>query len=226
MRVYVATCDKYDHLMPGFAYLFNKYWGAEQQVDVLGFRSPPIALPKNFKFHSMQPVETKAWTTNLGTFLRTQSDPYFTFLLDDYWLTQPVDMNRVAVMEDEVKTGAVKGDLSTNTAYFQHHLYRNGLVLATRSAQYRTSTQPCIWSRDFMLDLMVPGLNPWQFELQHNPAARRGDIVGPTEQIYEFANMYYKGAPASYMIDKIKAEDMSTLSAMGAFKHIPGYTER
>ena len=35
MHIYVATCDKYDHLMPGFAHQFNKYWSPQQQVDNL-----------------------------------------------------------------------------------------------------------------------------------------------------------------------------------------------
>lgn len=49
MEIYVSTCDKYDHLLPGFAHLFNKYWGPDQEVHVLGFRQPPdLPAKKSF----------------------------------------------------------------------------------------------------------------------------------------------------------------------------------
>ena len=213
MTVYVATCDKYDHLIPGFAHQFNKYWGADQAVVVLGFRTPARPLPANFSFHSMEPVETRPWSTNLAMFFDTVQDPWFTFLLDDYWLRRPVDRADVARMEREVIAGAVKGDLSENTKNFAHTPLADGLVLAAPQAQYRTSTQPCIWTRKFMLTLLVPGLNPWQFELQNNAAVKHGRIVGPAHQIYDYANIYYKGHPAQYMIDTLTADDRAALKA-------------
>jgi len=33
-KVILITSDKYDYLLPGMAYLFNKYWSAEQEVIV------------------------------------------------------------------------------------------------------------------------------------------------------------------------------------------------
>ncbi len=215
MRIIVATCDRYDHLMPGFARQFNKYWNPNQAVDVLGFREPPRELPGNFVFHAMEPVETRSWTDNLRTWFSRQADDHFVFLLDDYWLVKPVDMELVSRMEREVDRGAVKGDLSRNTLNFDHVKRADGLIEATPGAQYRTSTQPCIWKRGFMLNLLVPGLNPWQFELQDNPATRVGRIVGTDTQIYEFANMYYKGTVAQYMVDLISPEDMADLRSYG-----------
>ena len=223
MRVYCATCDKYSHLMLGFAHQFNKYWGKEQIVDILGFSQPIDKLPDNFIFHSMESVETRPWTNNLHSYLSTQSDPYFTFLLEDYWLKEPVDQTKVDIMEQEVIRGAIKGDLSENTAYFKHTDYNDNLVIASPNACYRTSTQPCIWKSKFMIDLLVPGLDPWQFELQNNPAIVDGRIVGPKEQIYKYANVMYKGKPHHYMIDLISKEDMFELKSIGAFKNVPGY---
>lgn len=220
MRVIVATCDRYDHLMPGFAHQFNKYWGTDQVVDVLGFRQPPRQLPDNFVFHQMEPVETRSWTANLRMFMESIQDPHFTFLLDDYWLTEPVDKAAVTTMERFVIAGAVKGDLSENTLNFAHSKLSGGFVLASPNAHYRTSTQPCVWSRRYMLNLLQGDLNPWQFELQDNPKISEGRIVGPSRQIFRFANIYFKGSPAGYMIDKINADDHAELRALGMFEGI------
>jgi len=220
MTIFVATCDKYDHLLPGFCRQFNKYWGEHQMVTILGFRTPP-ELPANFQFHSMEPVETQPCTTNLHRFFSSIEDPHFTFLLDDYWLIAPVNPLEIHMMEREVVIGgAVKGDLSQNTLNFEHLALPNGLVEAAPSAHYRTSTQPCIWSRQFFLELMSPGMNPWEFELQDSETKQHGRIVGPRHQIYQFANVYYKGAPDTYMIEKILFEDREALFEMGAFKGI------
>jgi len=85
MTVYVTTCDKYSHLLKGFAYLFNKYWGAEQAVVVLGFAKPDFELPPNFKFHSMEEKETRPWTDNLKTYFES---------IDGYAVVGNVDVNR------------------------------------------------------------------------------------------------------------------------------------
>ena len=214
MKIYLATCDHYDHLLKGFSYLFNKYWGEGQEVDVLGFRRPE--LPDNFKFHQLEERETRAWTTNLRLFFETIEDPYFVFLLDDYWLTEPVNMDDVRLMEEQVRGGAVKGDLSSNTQYFDH-TQEGGFVVATPSAQYRTSTQPAIWNRDHLLSLLQKDQNPWQFELQNDAvAARKGRLVGLPRQVYKYANVYYKGKP-HHMVDKISPEDKAELIKLGAF---------
>lgn len=215
MRVIVTTCDKYDHLLPGMAWTFNKYWGQAQRVDVLGFRPPP-ALPPNFAFHSLAAKETQPWSTHLRTFFLAQPDEYFVWLLDDYWLIKPVNHNEVAVMEGVVKNDkADKGDLSKNTIAFEHTEYPKnpGLVLASQTANYRTSTQPCIWRRSYLLHLMQPGLNPWQFELSGLASNDGGVIVGPQRQIYVYANVCYKGKP-HHMIDLIPADDRRQLDQL------------
>ncbi len=217
MRVIVATCDKYDHLLLGFAHQFNKYWGAHQDVVVLGFRQPPDPLPQNFSFHSMDPVETKAWTANLRSYFLQQADTHFVWLLDDYWLVKPINHAMVRKVEDQVIRGAVKGDLSLNTQHFKHSVEGDWLVADTE-AQYRTSTQPAIWRRRYLLSLLQKDLNPWEYELQNSPRlTKRGRIVGTRQQIFDYANVYYKGAP-HHMINLISAEDKAELMAIGAFK--------
>lgn len=218
MKIYVSTCDKYMHLMSGFAHLFNKYWGSDVQVDVLGF-TEPAGLPCNFNFNRLEETETRAWTTNLRDFFSRQPDHHFVFLLDDYWLTAPVDLNAVSAMEKLMyEPGVVKADLSLNSMEFGHVPYRDALVQATVDAQYRTSTQPCIWSRKFMLDLLTPGLNPWEFELQKNCVKEQGVIVGSNTQIYKYANVCLRGMVNYDELKKISSEDMAELNELGAIK--------
>jgi len=216
MRIILATCDKYDHLLLGFATQFNKYWGADQRVTILGFRQPPKPLPDNFEFVSMEPVETRQWTTNLRIYFEAQTDTHFVFLLDDYWLIKPVCRADVALVERQVILGADKGDLSKNTQYFAHQR-RGEWLIANWDAQYRTSTQPAIWRREHLLSLLQLDVDPWQFELQHTSAVSEGLIMGTDRQIYDYANVYFKGKP-HHQVDLISAEDKAELLALGAFE--------
>lgn len=212
MRILVSTCDKYDHLLPGFSMQWNRYWGVP--VTVLGFRQPP-PLPENFSFISMG-VENMSWSAHLRDAIKDIRDDAIVLLFDDYWLTASVDESKVSRMRAFVKGFADKADLSRNTEHFAHKAFGGDLIEATKDAQYRTSTQPAIWSRAFLLKLLGTGeYNPWQFELQHRPEVSEGRVVGTREQIVKFANIYYKGTPAEYMIDTIPPEDMAELQAAG-----------
>jgi hypothetical protein len=169
----------------------------------------------------MEPVETQSWTTNLNKFFSQQQEDHFVFLLDDYWMTESIDHDMVSKMEREVVCGAVKGDLSDNTTVFAHEAYRPGFVIASPNAQYRTSTQPCVWNRQYMLELLKPGLNPWQFEEQeNNPTIPTGRIIGPTYQLFKYANIYLKGKPDGSKIKLINEQDYTELVELGMFTNI------
>ena len=212
------------HLIKGFAYLFNKYWGEDQAVVVLGFTAPSFELPSNFTFHSMEPVETRAWTDNMREYFASITDDHFVFMFDDYWLTEKIDLDEVAEMETLVIEGAVKADLSNNTNHFSHTT-RGEYVVADIPTHYRTSTQPAVWSREWLIGILKPRLNPWEFELQGpSKELNSGDLIGKPRHIFDFANVYYKGAPAEYMIDRLSAADKNALIELNAFDKFEGYT--
>lgn len=219
MTIIVSTCDRYDHLLPGFAMQWNQYWGAD--VTVLGFRQPPV-LSANFTFVSMG-VENMSWSAHLRQAIAPIDDDRILLLFDDYWLMEPVDSSKVermnAWLDDQ---DVIKADLSRNTEHFSHHDLGNGFIEAAQDAQYRTSTQPCIWRKSHLLRLLGTGeYNPWQFELQVTPDAKCGRVIGTHEQLVTFANVYYKGAPHCYMIEKISASDLAALQASGAMDAFP-----
>jgi len=221
VKIYVSTCDNYDHLLPGFAWLFNKYWGKDQKVTILGFRPPPT-LPDNFTFHSFAPVETKTWAEYLHMYFKSQKRVrQFIFLFDDYWLTEPINKSRVISMLRQVQKGAAKGDLSENVHHFAHKKEGN-LVIAAQTAQYRCSTQPAFWNRKHMLRLLREHGSPWQFELQSAQVNDGQRLVGTDTQIYVYANVYYKGKPHTHMLKKIKKEDFEVLERQGFLKGMPG----
>lgn len=211
MRTFVNTCDKYDHLLPGFAYLFNKYWGADIPVTVLGFR-PAAGLPPNFSYQQLEGRQTD-WTSSRRKIVeQVPVDEPVLWLLDDYWFYAPVHhtiVNELCVMLKNKEI--VKGDLSNNTknlgaAPFKGHI---NYVLANDNAPYRSSTQTALWNRDWLLKLMVPGCTIWEFEIQGQGRAHDGQRIAAYDHtVCRYANIYYKGGIENFQLDKLAVTDL------------------
>ena len=168
MPVYLATSDKTMKILPATAYCINKFWPG-QEVNILGFSNPTFNLPENFFYHSlgvMTPVNE--WSNPIREFMKTHAPNYFVFGLDDMLPIKPIDTDLIGWLTD---------------TYCDHNLGRIGLtndirkrkcekrvfdkftaVIATQDVPYRVSTQYSIWSKDYFLECMRPGLSPWTFE--------------------------------------------------------------
>ena len=53
LKIYCTTSDNYHHALKVFCYTFNKFWGNDWEVVVLGYKTPEFDLPTNFSFVSM-----------------------------------------------------------------------------------------------------------------------------------------------------------------------------
>ena len=103
MRIFVLTSDNYLPALRPFAYLFNKYWHKDQPVTVAGFKQPDFDLPSNFTFHSlgnMADYPVGKWSNALIKLLHDFDDEVFTLFLEDYWLTRPVNVQAVQMLDD------------------------------------------------------------------------------------------------------------------------------
>jgi hypothetical protein len=172
MKIIVTTSDFYHHIIPVFAYLFNKYWGG--QVELVGYNRPDN-LPENFHFHSMGTQTTKEeWSTDLRNFFLSQ-DQWFIWLMEDTFI-KSVDKKQLDFCHGLTMPQIGRICLTNDTQKREHTATMDGIVWAHPKAKYRQSTQPSIWNKDFLLTYLKDGLDPWQFETQ--PTADDYQIIG------------------------------------------------
>jgi len=176
MRTFVPTCDRYYFFLRPFAYLHNVFWSEEQEVIVAGYGPLPFELPENFKFYSidreMYPVQR--WSDGVIRFLSAMPDPFFIWMLEDYWLTRPVDTRAVASLEDylSLHLDVYRIDLTSDRLFSGCPKTDvgswNGLDLFTtpNDCAYQNSIQACVYNKAHLLRLLRPGLTPAQFELE------------------------------------------------------------
>ncbi len=188
MKIIVTTSDGYLHIVPIFCHLFNTYWSKDQEVEIVGYRKPDIELPSNFTFHSLgeQSGSSKNFGTDLVPYFEKQ-DRRFIWMMEDTFIKAPVKMNELSatqiysVLPFVGRVSLTSQNLNQYTEFAGHCETVEKKVLNVsrlpQLSEYRLSTMPAIWKKDFLLQYLVPNMNPWEFECQ-DKVKDQWDVVG------------------------------------------------
>lgn len=205
MRVFVITNDHYLWCLHPFAYLFNKYWSESQEVVVAGYSVPKKALPNNFRFHSLARANAPQdkWSDGLMTFLSEMKDDYSVIMLEDYWISRPVDIGFMETAYSYIQsnpnvlridlTGDVmhcKGDC--RDAYSFGFINHYDIVEKPPGLSYRMSFQAGLWNNKLLLSLLNKNKTPWQVEIQ-TQVPEHLLVLGTKQWPLRYANAIYKG---------------------------------
>lgn len=179
MKIICTTSDKYHHILKIFVYLFNKNWGNDA-VEIVGYKKPDFELPENFSFHSMgvQMAQTD-FTKDLRKYFINQ-DQFFIWMMEDTFI-KSVDKEGLEVLKNLPCVDIGRINLTGETMKQIHGYYGKvsgrDIYHNPPQANYRLSTQPSIWNRDFALLYMRRDLTPWQFEKQDTNDSFK--VLGP-----------------------------------------------
>lgn len=176
-KVVVMTCDKYLWAVRCFAHLFNRYWSSDWPVVVGGFTAPDFPLPANFSFHSigrMEDYPVQKWSDAAIKLLSEMGDDsHVVLMLEDYWLCRPVDVRAVETLSEYAASqeNVLRVDLTAdrfhlNKSAMRHAATLNGLpIYQSPPSPYQMSVMAGTWNRKRLLDVLLPGLNPWEVEV-------------------------------------------------------------
>lgn len=172
MKIILTTSDRYHHVLKVFCFLFNSFWSDKKPVEIVGYKPPPFDMPGNFSFHSMGQQRHKIdFSADLRKYFEMQDD-WFIWMMEDTFIVSDVDTEKIALLELLAVEGVGRINLSNETVKQDHELYRNiqgfRIYENTQTANYRLSTMPSIWSKQFLLKYLRPGLSPWDFESQES----------------------------------------------------------
>ena len=171
VAVIINSFDGFSDCWPGLIHGLNKYWPDCPY---------PIHLVSNFKdceggdVSTLKVGDLVSWSERLLAALSRVHTPYILFLQEDYWLTSPVDTERV---QDYVRL-MERDNLSYIRLLAIPPPSRGSasdprLGIIARDGAYRTSSQIALWRREVLSELLVPGESVWQFELEGTPRSRR-----------------------------------------------------
>ena len=186
MRVFDFSSDKTQWALRPCSYLLNIYWSALQPVVVSGFSLPPFKLPDNWTFMqiSRNPYPAEKWSDQVIETLSQVEDEWLVMLFDDYWLNRGVDHEAVRSLYEYVRgsSDVLRVDLTDDRQYNGHARSagawgRLDLVETGWDAEYQLSTQAALLNRRHWLNILRPGLTPWEYEMHHQETIK-GQAAG------------------------------------------------
>lgn len=244
MRVLCLTSDKYLHAVRVYAHLFQKYWNAEarrwlgedQQVLVAGFTPPDFDLPDNFTFHSIgafKDYPVGRWSAALIDLLEEIDDEAFVLMLEDYWVTRPVNVPAIKMLYDYALQfkDILRIDLTTDRLFAYGPRYPQDvpdhgycgwldLVYSEPTSAYHMSMMTGIWRRDNLLKVLIPDESPWQVELdgtrrvmEKYPHTMR--VLGTRQWPVKHGLGLRGGNHAEVDLSFLRAEDLLALNDLG-----------
>jgi hypothetical protein len=202
LDILVLTSNKYAHVCLPFAHHFNRAWG-QIPATVMRYDVRPPKLPPNFNNRAMGNQSDFSWSSGLRSYVQ-QFVPgdLVLLLLEDYYFTQPVNVALITQLWNwmlENPTFAkldLSGDRLKTPYIMAGEAFGVQIIESAPEANYQASLQAAIWRKDFLLDTLVNGETPWEFEKRGTRrimAAREagkfaGRILGTSPALLHYVN--------------------------------------
>jgi hypothetical protein len=194
MTALVTTCQKYQHLLPGFHHLWKKYVG----LSIREVHMPP----------------EQTWCVALSEVVTEIKTELVLLVLEDYWFCSPMDFRRFSKLLSAISKdkSIQKADLQRQVAHWPHAEEADGLLVANQNAPYRTSTQVAIWRKSYLLEKLRCGDSAWDFELHPGALQDGARIVGLSTATMDYANVMLKGQADVSQFHRISDWDWKDLA--------------
>lgn len=188
--ILILSCDKYNDLWQPFIDQFHRQF--PDNPYLIYFGSNEMAC----EYNGVIPIlsgKDRDWSTSFRSILNQVPARKLFVILEDLFVSSPItkaDFDEcVRFMLDRdahhIKywTG-IKPDRPTDHPLFAEF---------ERGAPYR-ATVAAFWDRDYLLQLLIDGENPWNFEIMGSYRTSYSDgFYGMTRPLCDFINMVEKG---------------------------------
>jgi len=177
IKFIIPVCDSTLHIMKLSSYLYDKFYDFDLEIILLGFKKPEFELSSKFRFVSMAKEQvggSNSWSKYIRSFLESIDDKYVFFLLEDYLPTCSPNiemMNMITKMMQDSSSSIGRFDIT-----FDSFIANNGttmlkfpnydLLEIEKGREYRITTQPSLWNKDYLIEILKHTTSPWSFEIQ------------------------------------------------------------
>lgn len=162
LSILISTCDRYSDAWPPFFELFDRFW-PNCPLPIYMMSNGERLVRDDVTWIPIDPALD--WSSSLLSALESIPSRWVLLLLEDYFLSRPVDTERLlSAFNDQVVEGWSCLRLFPVPPGNRSIPGRDEYRLIENSAKYSVSTQVSIWDRRFLQSLIVPGESGWEFE--------------------------------------------------------------
>lgn len=182
-RVILPTTQGYYWELGPFFELFNRYWGPDQEVVVLGDGDPGLDYP-NLTYFDMPARfrEDNRWTMNffatgIRWYLKEHvPETHFVMMQTDFWLTEPVDLAVLAATraymerhDHVIRVGICNWPGAYGSPFLEQVGAEAGVTFWRCQAGHpdcflQMSNIPAMWNRDRLCEVWTDGWDSWACE--------------------------------------------------------------
>jgi len=205
-KIIMPICDETLYTLKMSSYLFDKYWPSQTKIDVIGFKKPDFEISSKMNFVSIdiqQKGGAKSWSKYILQYLQQVQEEQIIFTLEDFFPTKEPNLNLLNSVNQLLKKDKKIGrfDLTYDSyTYGQYNVLKNiknlTLICKERYTDYRVSTQPSLWNKDFLIEILKNTTSPWDFEIN---GTKYSNVLN--YQVLAFADETYNNFP-TYWIHK------------------------
>jgi hypothetical protein len=162
IAILVPSCDKYSDLWTPFFACFHRFWpNCPFDVHLL---SNHLEF-SDAKVRSLKVGDDASWSDNVAKAIAQLPHEYIFLFIDDLFLIESVDHNRVlSVVDWAVSAGVNYIRLNPSPGPDRPCNEMAGIV--SPGAVYRASTVISVWKREVLLRLLRPAESAWEFEIK------------------------------------------------------------
>lgn len=179
--ILVLSCDGYSDLWDDFFNLRDKYWN-----DIM-IRWYVVTETKEYQREGVTVIhcgKEMNWAARFRKAVEIVDTPYIGIFLEDYFITDTVDIDRVKylieLMKKEKVTYINVGDVFKSIINMPNKEYfAESLIKIPNNKRYGISTVSAIWEKKFLLQKLGTGdYSAWQFEIDRCHEASTPDGLG------------------------------------------------
>lgn len=166
LALLVVSCDKYSDLWDIFFDLIEKYWTDCTLTKYLG---------TNFMDYEKDDVRTirvgedRSWAENVKKMLEQIPESYVVMMLEDFFVDRRVENKKIKTLYDHMITcgyDCLRLEPSPPPIKIDNKKLRIGKLIP--GSPYYVDTQPAIWKKSVLVDLLVDGYSAWDFEIKNS----------------------------------------------------------
>lgn len=181
LPIYLITNKKHHFLLPGFIYLFQKYWSNNQPINIFSYGEKDSILnrflPDHFNYVSLgnDNLPVNRWSNGVLFMLDQIREDFFILLLEDFWLNSPVNLDAVMALyrycnnfpdRDRMLRMDLTRDRASRGYTDWGSIDQARIILSNRSTAYQVSFQAGIWNRENLRIILQPAESPWEAEIK------------------------------------------------------------
>ena len=195
--VYVASCDAYADLWPGFFHCLRKHWADCPYRCYIGSEVLPCTEAGTI---SLRSGKTRSWSDSVLRHVEQITEDYVLLMLDDFFLRARVSTPLIEKLLRELKSvnGAMVRLLPRPPPAAAPSPGRCTSECAP-GEPYRACVQAAIWRRADLLAMLRPDESIWDFELAST--RRSEEIRRPFLAVHKTA-LPYRGLIFHHVVEK------------------------